>query len=85
MIYCITHTQKELALFFVITLVASILFGSAVYYCEQDADSGYISIPGPGERKQAAAFQVGFAAMSGLRDGLGPARLQRACGIPSSP
>eukprot|EP00045_Choanoeca_perplexa_P009854 m.96523 g.96523 ORF g.96523 m.96523 type:complete len:578 (+) comp15054_c0_seq1:79-1812(+) len=45
MIFCITHTSQELVLFFMMTIVASILFGSALFYCEQDADSGFISIP----------------------------------------
>eukprot|EP00730_Choanoeca_flexa_P005079 TRINITY_DN11869_c4_g1_i4.p1 TRINITY_DN11869_c4_g1~~TRINITY_DN11869_c4_g1_i4.p1 ORF type:complete len:317 (+),score=72.56 TRINITY_DN11869_c4_g1_i4:158-1108(+) len=45
MIFCITHTSQELMLFFSITIVSAILFGSALFYCEQDADSGFISIP----------------------------------------
>ena len=35
MIFCITHTSQELVLFFMMTLVAAILFGSALFYCEQ--------------------------------------------------
>ncbi|EDQ88572.1 uncharacterized protein MONBRDRAFT_8918 [Monosiga brevicollis MX1] len=45
MIVCISKSSKELVLLFLITIVAATLFGSAIFYCEQDADSGFISIP----------------------------------------
>ena len=44
---CMAQTKKELVLFFIITSVGMVLFGSAVFYCEKDeADTGFISIPG---------------------------------------
>ena len=47
MMLCMAQTKKELVLFFIITSVGMVLFGSAVFYCEKDeADTGFISIPG---------------------------------------
>ena len=47
MIFCITQSRDELVLLFFIISVASVLFGSAIYYCEKDAENTlFISIPG---------------------------------------
>lgn len=47
MITCIGSTSSELVLFFLITSVATILFGSAIFYAEKDQrDTDFISIPG---------------------------------------
>jgi len=46
MITCIGSTSSELVLFFLITSVATILFGSAIFYAEKDQrDTDFISIP----------------------------------------
>lgn len=47
MIMCVTQTRNELILFFFIIMVASVLFGSAIFYCEKDSENSlYVSIPG---------------------------------------
>lgn len=47
MITCISATTKELILFLLITSVSTVLFASAEFYVEKDADdTGFISIPG---------------------------------------
>lgn len=47
MVACVSQTRKELALFFAVIAVSSVLFGSAIFYCEKDEpDSLYVSIPG---------------------------------------
>jgi hypothetical protein len=44
---CVTQTRNELVLFFFIICVASVLFGSAMFYCEKDSENSlYVSIPG---------------------------------------
>jgi hypothetical protein len=46
MVTCIAASKSELALFFLITAVATILFASAIFYAEKDVpDTNFISIP----------------------------------------
>lgn len=45
MLYCLGHTYNEMILFILIITVAGILFASAVFYCEDGTDSGFVSIP----------------------------------------
>ena len=47
MLSCIAATQSDLVLFFLITAVCMVLFGTAIFYAEKDeADTDFISIPG---------------------------------------
>lgn len=43
---CMVATRNELALFFLMTSVAMILFGSAIFFCEKDEpETNFVSIP----------------------------------------
>lgn len=46
MLTCLMATKQELVMFSIITGVATVLFGSAIYFCEKDkSGTNFISIP----------------------------------------
>ena len=83
MIVCVTQTRNELVLFFFIIGVASVLFGSAIFYCEKDTENSlFISIPGVCSDEGAARDSGGGARHSAFHTAPGAAA--RAQG-PTSP